>query len=125
MKIEIWHNPRCSTSRQVLALLREAGHEPEIVEYLATPPSADRIRQVLAQAGLEPRQLVREKEAASLGLDLSRLSGEELVEAMHRHPVLIQRPVVVTPEGAWLCRPKERVHEILRDQTGERQEPRR
>ncbi len=113
MKVTIYHNPRCSTSRQVLAMLREAGHDPEIVEYLENPLSPRQIRDLLAQAGLSARELMRQKEASELGLDRPDLSDDERIEAMHRHPVLMQRPIVVTPRGVRLCRPKERVREIL------------
>lgn len=115
MDITIYHNPRCGTSRNTLAAIREAGHEPQVVDYLATPPSREALRAMIAAAGLTVREAIRSKEAvyAELGLDAPGLGDEALLDAMVAHPVLINRPFVVTPKGVRLCRPVERVNEIL------------
>ncbi len=115
MTVTIWHNPRCSKSRQTLALLRERGIEPGIVEYLKTPPPADEIEAVLDMLGMEPRDLMRRKEAAyrEAGLDDPGLGRRALVEAMTAYPVLIERPVVLAKGKAALGRPPESVLEIL------------
>ncbi|TAK48372.1 MAG: arsenate reductase (glutaredoxin) [Xanthobacteraceae bacterium] len=115
MKATIWHNPNCSTSRKVLDLLRQRGIAPEIVDYLKTPPDAAAIRTVLAEAGLSARDLMRRKGETyeALGLADPKWSEAELVAAMAAHPVLIERPVVRTAKGTRLCRPVERVEEIL------------
>ncbi|HBI68071.1 MAG TPA: arsenate reductase (glutaredoxin) [Massilia sp.] len=115
MDITIYHNPRCGTSRNTLAAIRDAGHEPRIVEYLATPPARTELQDMLAAAGLSPRQALRSKEslAAELGLDAPGVSDEALLDAMLAHPVLIERPFVVTPKGVRLCRPFDKVREIL------------
>jgi arsenate reductase len=111
----IYHNPACSTSRNTLALLRDAGIEPTVVEYLKTPPTKERLRELAAAIGVPVRGLVRAKETlfAELHLDHPARSEDELLEAMVAHPVLINRPIVVTPLGARLCRPVETVREIL------------
>lgn len=113
--ITLFHNPACSNSRNVLALIRHAGLEPTIVEYLQTPLSKEAIAQLLADAGLRARDLLRDKEplAVELGLAAPARTDDDLLEAMARHPVLMNRPVVVTPLGARLCRPPERVLELL------------
>lgn len=113
--IELWHNPRCSTSRNALQLLRDRGVEPTIVEYLKAPPSAARLEKVLKMLGKEPRELMRKKEAEyrDLGLDDPKKSRKELVKAMVEHPILIERPVVLRGERAILGRPAEKVLEIL------------
>lgn len=115
MDITIYHNPRCSTSRKALEAIRAAGHAPRIVEYLATPPSRDELLALLAASGLSPREAIRSKESlyAGLALDGPDVSDAELVDAMLAHPVLLNRPFVVTPRGARLCRPPERLQEIL------------
>ena len=115
MTVTIWHNPRCSKSRQTLALLRERGIEPEIVEYLKTPPSAGELEAVLEKLGMEPRGLMRRKEAAwrEAGLDNPALGRRALVEAMAAHPALIERPVVLAQGKAALGRPPENVLAIL------------
>lgn len=115
MDITIYHNARCGTSRNTLAAIREAGHEAQVVDYLATPPSKDQLRQMIDAAGLSVREAIRSKEAlyAELGLGSADVGDEALLEAMVAHPVLINRPFVVTPKGVRLCRPVERVHEIL------------
>ena len=115
MTVTIWHNPRCSKSRQTLALLRERGIEPEIVEYLRTPPAAGELEAVLDKLGMEPRDLMRRRESAyrEAGLDDPALDRKRLVEAMAAHPALIERPVVLAAGKAALGRPPERVLEIL------------
>lgn len=115
MSMKIYHNPRCSKSRQTLALLQENGHQPEVVEYLKTPPSADELRQVLNFLQISPRQLMRTKEApyAELGLADPGLNDEQLIEAMVAHPVLIERPIVIHGSRAAIGRPPEQVLEIL------------
>lgn len=113
--VTIYHNPRCSKSRQTLALLQDRGIDPEVIAYLDTPPDAETLRRLLAQLKLGPRGLMRRKEAAyrELGLDDAALSDTALIEAMISHPVLIERPIVVTPKGAALGRPPESVLDIL------------
>jgi arsenate reductase len=111
----IYHNPSCGTSRNTLALLRHAGVEPVVIEYLKTPPSKETLRELVAAMGIPVRALLREKEAPSLGLELelAKCSDDELLDAMVAHPILINRPIVVTPLGTKLCRPSEAVLEIL------------
>lgn len=115
MTITIYHNPRCSNSRGALEILREAGLEPVVIEYLGTPPDAATLKRLLAEMGMSARALLREKEAAYAELDLGnpKWSDEELVAFMVANPVLINRPIVVTPKGVRLCRPPEVVREIL------------
>ena len=115
MKITIYHNPKCGTSRNVLALIRERGHEPQIMEYLKDPPSPGRIRELLTMMDLEPRDMMRRKqpEYTEIGLDNPAVPDNTLIEAMASHPILIERPIVVSDKGARICRPKERVLEIL------------
>ena len=115
MDVTIYHNPRCGTSRNTLALLREAGIAPRVVEYLATPPGRAELAALVARSGLSPRAMVRSKEAlyAELGLDDPAVGDDALLDAMAAHPILINRPIVVTPKGVRLCRPAELVHEIL------------
>lgn len=115
MDITIYHNPRCGTSRNTLAAIREAGHEPQVVEYLSTPPSRAQLAAMIAAAGMAPREAIRSKEAlfGELGLDRPGVGDEALLDAMAAHPILINRPFVVTPKGVRLCRPFELVREIL------------
>lgn len=115
MAITIYHNPACGTSRNTLAMIRQSGEEPRVIEYLKTPPSRAELVAMMAAAGLTPRQLQREKgtPAAELGLADPTLSDEALIYAMLAHPILINRPLVVTPKGTRLCRPSEVVLEIL------------
>jgi arsenate reductase len=115
MTITIYHNPKCGTSRNVLAMIRNAGEEPRIIEYLKTPPSREELVGLIAAAGLTPRSLLREKGTpyAELGLDNPSLSDDDLIDAMLAHPILINRPIVVTPLGVRLCRPSEVVLDIL------------
>ncbi|MET3861354.1 arsenate reductase [Dietzia sp. 2505] len=109
----IYHNPRCSKSRQALDLLRERGVEPTVVRYLDTPPTVEQLRTLIADAGLTVRQAVRVKEAEFTELGLLEASDEELLEAMVAHPRLIERPFVVTDKGTRLARPTSVVEEIL------------
>jgi arsenate reductase len=113
--ITIYHNPKCGTSRNTLAMIRNSGQEPRIVEYLTTPPSRDELRDLLARMNLTPRQLLRRKGTPydELGLADPALDDEALIDAMLRHPILIERPIVVTPLGVRLCRPAEVVLDIL------------
>jgi arsenate reductase len=113
--ITIYHNPQCGTSRNTLALIRNSGAEPEVIEYLKTTPSRDTLRQLVAQTGEPVRALMRSKEKlyAELQLDNPALSDEQLLGAMLAHPILINRPIVVTPLGTRLCRPSEAVLDIL------------
>ncbi|SAL17160.1 arsenate reductase [Caballeronia udeis] len=115
MAVTIYHNPACGTSRNTLALIRNAGIEPEVIEYLKTPPSRDTLTSMIKDAGLSVRQAIREKEKlfAELGLADATLTDEQLLDAMLAHPVLINRPFVLTPLGARLCRPSELLLEIL------------
>lgn len=115
MKIVIYHNPRCSKSRQTLTLLTERGIDPEIVKYLDTPPSHQELDSILRGLNMEPRQLMRTKEAEykELGLDDDALTRNQLIEAMITHPKLIERPIVVAGDQVALGRPPEAVLEIL------------
>ena len=115
MDATIYHNPRCSTSRNALELIRAAGIEPRVVEYLKTPPSHAELRRLLHEAGLRPRDALRAKETAyaELGLDNPAMSDDDLLSVMVEHPILIERPLVESPLGVRLCRPAERVLEIL------------
>ena len=109
----IYHNPRCSTSRKTLDLLRGNGIEPTVVEYLKTPPSRAEIAQLIADAGIEVRAGVRKRESLYAELNLAQASDDELLDAMAANPILIERPFVVTPKGTRLARPIESVHDIL------------
>ena len=113
--VTIFHNPRCGTSRNTLALIRNAGIEPTVVPYLETPPSRQALVRLIAASGLPVREVLRSKEAvcAELGLDDPARTDDELIDAMVAHPVLINRPIVVTELGTRLCRPSERVLDIL------------
>lgn len=115
MSITIYHNPACGTSRNTLAMIRQSGEEPEVVEYLKTPPSRERLKELIAAIGVPARALLREKETLYRDLDLSnpKLSDDELIDFMIAHPNLINRPIVATPKGVRLCRPSELVLEIL------------
>ena len=117
MTVTIYHNPACGTSRNTLELIRNSGVEPEVVEYLKTPPSRDTLLDLMRRAGLTPRALLREKGTpyAELGLGDPALTDDQLVDAMMPHPTLINRPLVVTPLGVKLCRPSEVVLDILPD----------
>lgn len=113
--IRIYHNPNCGTSRNVLALIRNAGIEPEIIEYLETPPDRDTLLALLTAMQMGPRQLLRRKGTPydALGLDDPSLSDEALIDAMLAYPILIERPIVVTELGTSLCRPSEAVLDVL------------
>jgi arsenate reductase len=115
MNVTIFHNPACETSRNTLALIRNAGIEPTIIEYLKTPPSRIELRDMIAKAGLSVRDALRQKGTpyAELGLSDPSLTSEQLLDAMLTHPILINRPFVVTLEGVRLCRPSEVVLDIL------------
>ena len=115
MTITIYHNPRCSKSRQTLALLEERNVRPQVVEYLKTPPSVDELRRILHLLQLQPRDLMRRKEAVyqELNLDDPALSDAQLIAAMHEHPALIERPIVVRGDKAAIGRPPEQVLDIL------------
>lgn len=113
--VTIYHNPRCSTSRNTLALIKESGIEPTVVEYLKNPLDKAGIKDILKKSGLSARELVRSKEELfkTLALDKEDVTEEQLIDAMVEHPILMNRPVVVTDKGARLCRPIEVVKEIL------------
>jgi arsenate reductase len=113
MAVKIYHNPRCATSRRTLALLRENGVEPEIVEYLKTPPSAAELKKILGQLKLPAQKLLRKKEAAAAGIDGRAVSEEALIAAMVAHPIVIERPIVVAGAKAALGRPPEAVLKVL------------
>lgn len=115
MSVTIYHNPDCGTSRNTLAMIRNAGIEPEIIEYLKSPPDRDTLKNLIERAGLTVRTALREKGTPydELGLADTSLSDEQLLDAMLAHPILINRPIVVTPLGARLCRPSEIVLDIL------------
>ena len=111
----IFHNPKCGTSRNTLAIMKASGENPEVIEYLKTPPSRDYLVELLAKINLSPRELLRSKEPVNdeLGLDNPELSDDQIIDAMIAHPILINRPIVVTNKGAALCRPSERVFDLL------------
>ncbi|KTT71696.1 arsenate reductase (glutaredoxin) [Sphingomonas endophytica] len=113
--IVIYHNPDCGTSRNTLAMIRNAGIEPHVIEYLKTPPARALLVELIDRAGMTPRELLREKGTsyAELGLGDTALSDEALVDAMMAHPILINRPLVVSPLGVKLCRPSEAVLDLL------------
>ena len=113
--VTIYHNPACGTSRNTLAMIRNAGIEPHVIEYLKNPPSREELSDLIVRAGMTARELLREKGTpyAELGLDDKALTDEQLIDAMMAHPILINRPLVVTSIGVKLCRPSEIVLEIL------------
>jgi arsenate reductase len=113
--VTIWHNPKCATSRKVLASIRARGIEPTVVEYLKVPPSAAEIRSALKDMGIPPRALLRQRGTPydELGLGDAKWADSELIAAMVRHPILIERPVVRTRKGTRLCRPPDRLKDIL------------
>ena len=115
--ITIYHNPACGTSRNTLALIRNSGAEPEVIEYLKTPPTKTKLQELLKAMHIPARELLREKGTpyAELGLGDAKWSEDELLDFMVQHPILMNRPVVVTPLGAKLCRPSEAVLDILPD----------
>jgi arsenate reductase (glutaredoxin) len=113
MAVTIYHNPRCNTSRKTLALLREKGVEPQIVEYLKTPYTAAQLKTLLGQLGMPAKALVRKKEAAAAGIDPARLSEDALIAVMAKHPIIVERPIVVSAGKAALGRPPEKVLGVL------------
>ena len=115
MTVTIWHNPKCGTSRKVLEIIRARGVEPKIVDYVKEPPSVAAIKAALKAMGLKPRDLLRKRGTPfdELGLGDTTLSDAALIETMHAHPILIERPVVQSPKGTRLCRPAEVVEELL------------
>jgi arsenate reductase len=115
MTITLYHNPNCGTSRNVLAIIRNSGEEPDIVEYLKTPPSRAKLQELIAAMGIGVRGLLREKGTpyGELGLADPKWTDEQLLDFMVEHPILMNRPIVVTPLGTKLCRPSETVLEIL------------
>jgi arsenate reductase len=121
MDIIVYHNPDCGTSRNTLALIRNAGVEPHVIEYLKTPPSRTMLLQLIARMGISTRDLLREKGTpyAELGLSDPGLTDDQLLDAMQAHPILINRPIVVSPKGVRLCRPSEEVLDLLPPQRGE------
>ena len=115
MTVTIYHNPACGTSRNALALIRNAGEEPEVVEYLKTPPSREKLVELIGRMGITPRELLRRKGTPydELGLGDPKWSDDELIDFMIAHPILINRPIVVTDKGVKLCRPSEAVLDLL------------
>ena len=113
MPVRIYHNPRCNTSRRTLALLREKGIEPEIVEYLKTPYTVAGLRELLGQLGMPAKALLRKKEAAAAGIDPSAMSETALIDAMAKNPIIVERPIVVASGQAVLGRPPEKVLSLL------------
>src|SRR4051794_30567033 len=115
MSVTIYHTPSCGTSRNTLAMIRQSGEEPEIIEYLKTPPSRARLVELIAAMGIAPRDLLRRKDTPydTLGLDDAKWSDDQIIDLMLKYPILINRPVVVTPLGTRLARPSEAVLEIL------------
>lgn len=113
--VTIYHNPQCATSRNTLGLIRNSGIEPQVIEYLKTPPSLNELRRLIERMGVRPRDLLREKGTpyAEMGLDNPDLTDTQLVDVMLAHPILINRPIVVTSLGVKLCRPSEMVLDIL------------
>ncbi|MDH4992465.1 arsenate reductase (glutaredoxin) [Aquamicrobium lusatiense] len=120
MDVIIYHNPDCGTSRNTLAMIRNAGVEPHVIEYLKTPPSREMLTRLIARMGISVRELLREKGTpyAELGLGDPALSEAQLLDAMMTHPILINRPIVVSPKGVRLCRPSEHVLDLLPPQRG-------
>lgn len=115
MTVTIYHNPACGTSRNTLAMIRQSGEEPEVIEYLKTPPSRERLVELIAAMGMAPRDLLREKGTpyAELGLADPKWSDDEILDFMLAHPILINRPIVASPLGVVLARPSEKVLDIL------------
>ena len=115
MTVTIFHNPDCGTSRNTLAMIRQSGEEPEVIEYLKTPPSREKLIELIVEMRITPRKLLREKGTpyAELGLGDPKWTDDELLDFMLAHPILINRPIVITPLGAKLCRPSEAVLDIL------------
>ena len=120
MTITIYHNPACGTSRNALAMIRQSGEEPEVIEYLINPPSRERLIELIDAMGIPVRALLREKGTpyAELGLADPKWTDDQLIDFMLAHPILINRPIVVTPKGVRLCRPSEAVLDLLDRQVG-------
>ncbi|MBK3664386.1 arsenate reductase (glutaredoxin) [Bradyrhizobium diazoefficiens] len=120
MSVTIYHNPDCGTSRNTLAMIRQSGAEPTVVEYLKTPPTRETLKQLIAAMGISVRALLREKGTPykELGLDDPKWTDDEMLDFMTRHPILINRPIVVTPKGTRLCRPSEAVIDLLNNPVG-------
>jgi arsenate reductase (glutaredoxin) len=123
--ITIYHNPACGTSRNTLALLRNAGTEPTVIEYLKTPPDRATLKDLIKRMGMRPRQLLREKGTpyAELDLGADRWTDEQLIDQMLVHPILIDRPIVVTPWGVRLCRPAETLLDLMKAPRSENPKP--
>jgi arsenate reductase (glutaredoxin) len=121
MDVVIYHNPACETSRNTLAMIRNAGVEPHVIEYLKCPPTPLLLRQLLKRAGMTARQILREKRTPyqDLGLGDPALTDDALLDALDAHPILMNRPIVVTPKGVRLCRPSEQVLDLLPPQRGQ------
>lgn len=119
LTITIYHNPACGTSRTTLAMIRQSGAEPEVIEYLKNPPSRTQLVKLIKAMGISPRDLLRRKGTPydELGLDDPKWTGPELIDLMIAHPILINRPIVVTPRGVRLCRPPEFVLDLLDDES--------
>jgi arsenate reductase len=115
MTVTIYHNPECGTSRSVVAMIRQSGADPVVVEYLKNPPSREKLKALLRAMGLSARDLLRKRGTpyAELGLDDLKWGEEDLIGFMLQHPILIERPIVQTPKGAALCRPSEKVLDLL------------
>jgi arsenate reductase len=115
MNVTIYHNPLCGTSRKTLEIIRETGSEPKVIDYLKVPPTREELRQLYKRAGISPRDGLRAKEpiASELGLTRPDVTDDEILDAMLKHPILINRPLVVTDKGVRLCRPQDLVREIL------------
>jgi arsenate reductase len=115
MKATIYHNPMCGTSRKTLEILENEGAEVEVIEYLKTPPGRDELKRLYERAGISPREGLRAKEplAGELGLNRPDATDDEILDAMMEHPILIQRPLVITEKGVRLCRPQDEVRQIL------------
>lgn len=120
MSVTIYHNPACGTSRNTLAMIRQSGVEPVVIEYVKTPPSRETLKELIAAMGMTPRALLREKGTPykELGLGDPKWSDDELLDFMMAHPILINRPIVVTPKGVRLCRPSEDVIDLLDNPVG-------
>lgn len=115
MKITLYHNPNCGTSRTVMGMIRDAGIEPVVIEYLKTPPDRETMLKLLKDMGMTPRQILRRKGTPfdELGLDDAELTDDALLDALAKHPILMERPVVVSPKGARVCRPADLVRDLL------------
>jgi len=115
MATTIYHNPACGTSRNTLAMIRQSGVEPEVILYLETPPTREKLEELIDAMGIPPREVLRRKGTPydDLGLDDASLTEADLIDAMMKHPILINRPIVVSPKGVKLCRPSEVVLELL------------